>query len=134
MGKLTSKHARGTKVFEDEIFNRIQHNVKLSECEVGVEYRVNAVGISTKGNFGDSPFFVSGDTLVWLPKHCTETIKEILADPEEVQEIKAGTIGVEVVAYTDNNGVTRHTVAWFDCASNVDSGDLPFLSNGFLTN
>lgn len=126
MGKLTTKHAREKKAFDDEIFNRIQRNVKLSECEVGVAYGVNAVGISTKGNFGDSPFFVSGDTLVWLPKHCTETIKEILADPDEVQEIKDGTIGVEVTTYTDKNGVTRHTVQWFDCVSNVASGDIPF--------
>lgn len=114
MGKITSKHARNKKVFDDEIFNFIQGNKKLSECHAGEKYRVDAIGISKKGKFGDSPFFVSENTLIWLPKHCTEEIKEILSDPEEVQEIKSGAVGVLVVEYTDSDGLTRPTIDWFD--------------------
>lgn len=54
------------------------------------KYQICAMWVHTSKEYGESPVFALADVLVNIPKHLTETVKEILKDSNTVDEIKAG--------------------------------------------
>lgn len=58
-----------------------------------------------KSPLGDSPVIidVTNRTLVNLPSHLGETVREILSDPEAVNMIKAGKVGYTIYEYESHN-------------------------------
>ena len=53
------------------------------------------------GKLGDSPVLIDEDhkLLINLPSHMTETVREILADPDAVQYIKEKKVGFTIYEY-----------------------------------
>lgn len=78
--------------------------------------QVDAIMFSEKGRYGKSAFVVSGDYIVWLPKHMVKRCEEIVTDADCVEEIKSGAVAFEVLDYKDETGATRFSVKWVDNA------------------
>lgn len=73
-----------------------------SEKEGGkdVVHKINGLYVH-KLQLGDSPVIIDEENkrLVNLPSHTAETIREILADDESVETIKAGKVGYTIYEY-----------------------------------
>lgn len=72
---------------------------KLSELLPDSSYRVRGLYISSKGKFGDHPVAVGDSFYIDLPKHLVGVVKEMIADPEVVEAINAGVVGLKAEAY-----------------------------------
>lgn len=64
---------------------------------------IHGIGINGKSKYGAHPFLETNNYLVDLPKHMLDTCKQILDDPEMVEEIKEGIVGFKIRTYIDNN-------------------------------
>ena len=101
MSVLTDKYNKNTRVFNVDIEGF--EFKKLSELEMDKIYPVLGFYINVKGKFDDHPVFISDGILVDAPSHMTETIKEMLKDPEMIDAIKSGRIGFHVYTYKSKN-------------------------------
>lgn len=91
-----------------------KETVKLSAILSGEVLRVDAIMFTEKGKFGKSAFIVSGDKVVYLPKHKVKECEEIVADEVLVQDIKEGRVGFIATTYEDETGATRYSIEWRD--------------------
>lgn len=112
MGFSFTKYNKGSVKFsytlpENATFKKLQD---LGEGFVGI---VKAVGISKKGNFGDSPFLLSDGFGVWLPKHMIDTVSEMVNDPEAVDAINDGKACFSVYSYEYEDRATKKPVTGF---------------------
>ena len=77
-----------------------------SENEGGkdVVHNINGMYVH-KSQLGDSPVIidVANKRLVNLPSHTAETVREILADDEAVETIKAGKVGYTIYEYESHS-------------------------------
>lgn len=73
----------------------------VTEDNIDNIYVVAGLYINTKGRFEDHPVAVLPEiqTLVDLPSHMTEQVREILQDPEAVADINAGKVGIMFEKY-----------------------------------
>ena len=62
-------------------------------------YKVNGAYIFT-GTFGKGCFIKSEGFNITLPSHMIETVEGIRNDPDSVQEINDGKVGVSIYSYT----------------------------------
>ena len=65
----------------------------------GNVYIVNGVYIYT-GTYGKGCFIKSEGFNITLPSHMVKTVEELRDDPESVQEINDGKVGVNIYSYT----------------------------------
>lgn len=68
-----------------------------------------------KSQLGDSPVIIDAHTkmLVNLPSHTAEVIREILADNEAVDTIKAGKVGYTIYEY-ESHGKKCYSISFVD--------------------
>lgn len=68
-----------------------------------------------KSPLGDSPVIIDAENkvLVNLPSHVAETVREILADSEAVEMIKANKVGYTVYEY-DSHGKKCYSIQFVD--------------------
>lgn len=68
-----------------------------------------------KSQLGDSPVIIDEENkrLVNLPSHTAETVREILADDEAVETIKAGKVGYTIYEY-DSHGKKCYSISFVD--------------------
>lgn len=68
-----------------------------------------------KSPLGDSPVIIDADnkTLVNLPSHLAETVREILQDGEAVETIKAGKVGYAIYEY-ESHGRKCYSITFVD--------------------
>ena len=78
-------------------------------------YQLLGLYINRKSKFGESPVAIISGYFVNLPKHLTNDVKEMLSDPETVDDIKAGKCGFSIREYDDKT-YNRHcySVEWSD--------------------
>lgn len=108
MGSI--KRFNKAKLFDVDLDGK--ETVKLAELEQGAFFPVDAIMFTEKGRFGKSAFIVSGDKIVYLPKHKVKECEEILCDEEIVEAIKRGKIGFTPYSYDDETGAERFSVNW----------------------
>lgn len=78
-------------------------------------YEVRALYINKKSKFGESPIVATNQYLVNLPKHMTDTVKEMMRDEEFVNAVNSGTIGFTIYTYeTKNRAELCYSVNWVD--------------------
>lgn len=85
----------------------------------GEIFTVDGLYINKKSSFGDHPvaILVKDELLVDLPSHMTDTVKEMLQDPEVVNAIKSGQVGFTIDEYTSEKfKKTCYSVIWEDIA------------------
>lgn len=90
-----------------------KETVKLADLPLET-FVIDAIMFTEKGKFGKSAFIVSGDMLIYLPKHKVRECEEIVSDAAIVQDIKDGRCGFEVETYSDETGSTRYSVRWVE--------------------
>src|SRR5574344_3050991 len=77
-------------------------DIFTSEREGGkdVIHKINGLYVH-KSKLGDSPVIIDEENkrLVNLPRHIAVTVREILADDEAVETIKAGKVGYNIYEY-----------------------------------
>lgn len=68
-----------------------------------------------KSQLGDSPVIIDEENkrLVNLPSHTAETVREILADDEAVETIKAGKVGYTIYEY-ESHGKKCYSISFVD--------------------
>ena len=59
--------------------------------------------INKKSKYGEHVVVYTGDWLVDIPQHMTETFKQIYNDDETIDDINNGRVGFSVVPYTKNH-------------------------------
>lgn len=91
-----------------DIFNSKENGGK------DVVHPVNGVYVH-KSQLGDSPVIIDADNkkLVNLPSHMAETVREILADDEAVETIKAGKVGYTIYEY-ESHGKQCYSISFVD--------------------
>lgn len=87
-----------------------------SENEGGkdVVHKINGLYVR-KSQLGDSPVIIDEENkrLVNLPSHTAETVREILADDEAVETIKAGKVGYTIYEY-ESHGKKCYSISLVD--------------------
>lgn len=78
-----------------------------------VTYTVWGVRISS-GKYGDSAVVILDSCFVNLPKHMVDDVDQILASGEDVEDIKAGKVGIEFYSYEGKDGKPHYSVNWVD--------------------
>lgn len=87
-----------------------------SENEGGKDVVHNINGLYVhKSQLGDSPVIIDekNKRLVNLPSHTAETVREILADDEAVETIKAGEVGYTIYEY-ESHGKKCYSISFVD--------------------
>ena len=79
----------------------------------GVIYPVKGLYINTKSKFGAAPVIISDDKFINLPSHLCEEVRSILSNPEDVEDIKAGHVGVTIYEYISHNRKC-YSINWED--------------------
>lgn len=78
-------------------------------------YEVRALYINKKSKFVESPIVATNQYLVNLPKHMTDTVKEMMRDEEFVNAVNSGTVGFTIYTYeTKNRAELCYSVNWVD--------------------
>lgn len=78
-------------------------------------YPVKALFLNDKGRYGTHPVIVTDNELVDVPKHLTETVREMIADDECVDAINNGKVGFTIYEYIDSKfKKTCYSVTWID--------------------
>lgn len=80
----------------------------------GVVYTVRGVRISRGGKYGDSAVVILDSCFVNLPKHMVEDVDHILSSGEDVEDIKAGKVGIEFYSYEGRDGKQHFSANWID--------------------
>ena len=76
-------------------------------------YTIRGLYINTKGKFGNHPVAILENCFVDLPMHMTDEVIDILKSAEDVEDIKAGRVGIKLEDY-EANGKTCVGVRWMD--------------------
>lgn len=87
-----------------------------SENEGGKDVIHNINGLYVhKSQLGDSPVIIDekNKRLVNMPSHTAETVREILADDEAVETIKAGKVGYTIYEY-ESHGKKCYSISFVD--------------------
>ena len=85
----------------------------LADFDDGQPVRVLGLYINHKSKYGEAPVAMTQGVYVNLPKHLTDTVKDMLHDQEVIDAINDGKVGFTVYSY-DNNGKTCYSVNWLD--------------------
>ena len=103
--KFTFKPARNTPfVTLEELYK---------EFGASTVYPVKACYINKKSKFGDHGVVATGNYMVDMPKHLTNTISEIMLDNETIEAINTGHFGFSIYVYAKDNG-EFFSVHWED--------------------
>lgn len=71
--------------------------------------------INTKGMFKDHPVAICENAFIDFPDYMTDDIKEILANSEDVADIKAGKVGFKIEEFIDKTfKKTCYGIKWVD--------------------
>lgn len=70
---------------------------------------VRSMFIDKKAKFGPRPAIITDSLIIYLPDHCMEDVKKIMANDEYIEAVNAGKCGFTTRQYTDKNGKVRNT-------------------------
>ena len=116
---FANKHNKGGVLFDIDIkdftFRSLKELFEIDESKV--VYGVDGLYINTKSKFGEHPVAINTEfgLLIDLPTYMNEEVKSILADPEDVEAIKAGKVGFHIEEFIDKTfGKNCYGIKWED--------------------
>lgn len=77
------------------------------------KYKLNAIYVNKKGQFGDEPVLVTDNELVNAPSHMMDAINGILDDSESIQLIIDGQVSFKFYEYNNKYGL-NYSIVWVD--------------------
>lgn len=118
---FASKHKKGgiqwgidTADFEyfklEDLFKKDGADARYQLC--GVFINRNKTEKELK-EYGPSVVAILGDKLVNLPSHMADEVKDIMADEEDVADIKAGNVWFRIRSY-ESHGKTCYSPDWLE--------------------
>ena len=113
---IADKYNKVTNRFEfqsDSTFDFFRLSDLYNEDPEAVHI-VRALWVNEGGNYGPTPVATLEDRYINLPKHLTDTVKDMIADSEAVDAINAQKLGFKVRTY-ESNGNTCYSVTFVDC-------------------
>lgn len=115
---FAKRHNRGSKFNIDTAGYNYKTCKELVDDQ-GLEkiYQIAALYINTKGKFDDHPVVVIPElkALLDLPPHMTEEVKEILSSEEDIDDINAGLVGIQLEEYVSKTHNRKCIgVKWMD--------------------
>lgn len=79
------------------------------------EHIVLAMYINNSGKYGPSATLLTGDCLINLPQHLTETVSEMINDTEVIDAVNNGNLGIEIYQYYSNKAhKPLYSINWVD--------------------
>ena len=110
---FASTHNKGSKFSIDSTNFPF---ISLNELELDTEYPVKGVYILTKrGKMKeDMPNLITDDSIINLPHHLIDDVKDILASDEYINQIENGGLSFKVYEYEDSNKEIRRSITWID--------------------
>lgn len=113
---FASRYNRGSKFdINTDGFKYISLQDLQDPADLEKVFPLLGIYINKKSKFGDAPVAIIQGFFVNLPKHLNDDVKEMLSDPETVDDIKAGRCGFSIREYDDKT-YNRHcySVEWCD--------------------
>lgn len=102
---FAKKHNKGTRVFDIDLDGREFFKLKDLFEKNGADkvYKLDGLYISKSKNpaYPDSAVLFVEDYLVNAPSYMTEMWSDVLADQEDIEAIKAGTVLFKISTYID---------------------------------
>lgn len=100
---IASRYNKGSKFDIDTTgFNYRTMKELVDDFGYEKQYQIAGLYINTKGRFDDHPVAIIPEikTLVDLPSHMTADVKEIIQDPQLIDDINNGLVGIQFESYT----------------------------------
>ena len=86
-------------------------------------FPVYYLAINRKSKYGPSPFAATDGCLISLPNHLADVVQDMIDDPEIVDMVNAGELGLKIVTYKKKDSrQLNYSVVWVK----IDSGELPY--------
>ena len=100
MSRFTNKFNKGKKFNIDTTGFKYVSLEKLY-CANGEEkvYPLTAVYINRKSSYGDAPVFATDNCFVNVPSYMLDTVNDILADEEAIEDINNAKVGFTIYTY-----------------------------------
>lgn len=101
---FAEKHNK-TRIFdiETEGLEYLKPEEAFNKYGKDAVYRLDALFINRKGNYGDTPVAVvttnNDQFMLNMPAHMTEEVEKILADSADIKSIKSGKVGIKLRPY-----------------------------------
>lgn len=113
---FASKRAKGSKFdINTEGFEYKSLDELVKENGINTQYKILGFYINKKSRYGDAPVAICEGFFANFPNHMLEEVKEILQDPEDIADIKAGKVGFTIEEYTSKTyGTDCLGVQWVD--------------------
>ena len=116
---FADRHNKGGVLFDIDIkdFKFVTLKELYEKDKGNTVFGIEGLYINSKSKYGDHPvaICVTDRTLVDLPSHLTEEVKEILKTPGDVELIKSGKVGFHVETYIDKKfGRECYGIKWED--------------------
>lgn len=113
---VASKYNKGNK-FEFN-FPKNVHYTSLAEFAdfQGEEPAVvRCLSINDRSKYGAQPIaWLDKDIALNMPRHMLASVQEMIADPEVVEAVKAGKLGIKARPYTAKDGKDYIGTEWVD--------------------
>lgn len=87
--------------------------IKLSELDDDIVYPIRGLHVF-KTRYGYSPAAILDNCFVNLPKHMYDDVADILSTEEDIEDIKAGKVGIVKRKYTGKDGNQYIGCSWAD--------------------
>lgn len=102
---FAQKYNKGNVIFDIDIKDyEFIDGYKFIKKHGSNVVKIDGLYINKKGRYNDHPVAIikSEKTLLDLPSHMTDTVKDILKDSESIDLIKKGLVGVKAHEYVDS--------------------------------
>lgn len=76
---------------------------------------VHCLSINTKSKYGEQPIaWLDKDIALNMPRHMTDQVKDMIQDPEVVEAVVSGKLGIKARPYKGKDGKDYIGTEWID--------------------
>ena len=112
-----NKYNKSEKKFNAVIGDNVNY-LSLNDLVVSHKntdvFKIDGLYINTKSKFGERPIVLTGNYLVNLPQHLTDTVKQMINDSDLVQMVNNGQVGFSFYAYQGKDGRIYNSINWVE--------------------
>lgn len=87
---------------------------KITDFPLDKEMAVRGAFISKGGKYGDSASIILDDCFMNIPKHLVDDVKDLISNPEAINQVEAGKLACSIYEYQDSNDKTQRSIKWID--------------------
>lgn len=123
-----TKFNKTNKVTFDVDLKSIDNWCKAKDC-VGKTITIKAIGWhpSSNARYGDSVFAIASENYgINLPSWFKDTVVDVLADEESVEQIKRGEVAIKFTSYTTKSGTETVNCTFIEIPASISSSELPY--------